>query len=40
MPKRVSGKRYAEAIFELALQEQQVEQWATELDLAGQVLQD
>ncbi len=40
MPKRVSGKRYAEAIFELALQEQQVEQWATELELVGQVLQD
>ena len=40
MPKRVSGKRYAEAIFELALQEQQVEQWATELDMVSQVLQD
>jgi F-type H+-transporting ATPase subunit delta len=40
MPKRVSGRRYAEAIFELALQEDQVEQWATELELVGQVLQD
>jgi len=40
MPKRVSGKRYAEAIFELALQEQQVEQWATELDLVSEVLRD
>ena len=40
MPKRVSGKRYAEALFELALQEEQVEQWATELDLVGQVLRD
>lgn len=40
MPKRVSGKRYAEAIFELALQEDQVEQWATELELVSQVLQD
>ena len=40
MPKRVSGKRYAEAIFELALQEQQVEQWGAELEMASQVLQD
>lgn len=40
MPKRVSGKRYAEAIFELALQEHQVEQWATDLELVSQVLQD
>jgi len=40
MPKRVSGRRYAEAIFELALQEDQVEQWATELELVSQVLQD
>ena len=40
MPKPVSGKRYAEAIFELAIQEQQVEQWATELQLVGEVLQD
>ena len=40
MANRVSAKRYAEAIFELAIQEQQVEQWATELELVGQVLQD
>jgi len=40
MPKRVSGKRYAEAIFELALREDQVEQWATELQLVGEVLED
>ena len=40
MPKRVSGRRYAEAIFEPALQEDQVEQWATELELVSQVLQD
>ena len=40
MPKRVSGKRYAEAIFELALREDQVEQWATELQLVNEVLQD
>ena len=40
MPKRVSGKRYAEAIFELALREDQVEQWAPERQLGGRVRED
>ena len=40
MPGRVSGKRYAQAIFELALEQDQLEQWAVDLELASQVLQD
>ena len=40
MAKRVSGKRYAEAIFQLAVQQNQVDQWAGDLDSISQVLQD
>ena len=40
MPSRVSGKRYAQAIFELAVENGQVDQWANDLGVAGQVLQD
>ncbi len=40
MAKRVSGKRYAQAIFQLAVQQDQVDQWAGELDSISQVLQD
>ena len=40
MPIRVSGQRYAQAIFELAVENDQVDQWANDLELAGQVLQD
>ena len=40
MPSRVSGKRYAQAIFELAVEQDQLDQWASDLELAGQVLQD
>ena len=40
MAKRVSGKRYAQAIFQLAVQQDQVDQWASELDSISQVLQD
>ncbi len=40
MAKRVSGKRYAQAIFQLAVQQDQVDQWAVELDSISQVLQD
>ena len=40
MPKRVSGKQYAQAIFQLALEHGQVDQWAVDLQLASQVLQD
>jgi F-type H+-transporting ATPase subunit delta len=38
--KRVSGQRYAQAIFELALEEDQLEPWGDDLRLADQVLQD
>ena len=40
MAKRVSGKRYAQAIFQLAVQQDQVDQWAGDLDAISQVLQD
>lgn len=40
MAKRRSGKRYAQAIFELAVQQDQVDQWAEELQWVAQVLQD
>ena len=40
MAKRVSGKRYAQAIFQLAVQQDQVDEWAGELDSISQVLQD
>jgi len=40
MAKRRSGKRYAQAIFELAVAQGQVDQWADELRWAAQVLQD
>ena len=40
MAKRFSGKRYAQAIFQLAVQQDQVDQWAGELDSISQVLQD
>ncbi len=40
MAKRTSGARYAQAIFELALDQDQLEPWATDLAFADQVLQD
>jgi len=40
MAKRRSGKRYAQAIFELAVAQGQVDQWAEELQRVAQVLQD
>ena len=40
MAPRVSGKRYAEAIFELALQEGEPEPWMAQLEMARDVLQD
>ena len=40
MPKRISGQRYAQAIFELALEHNQADEWDAQLDLASQVLQD
>ena len=40
MAKRVSGKRYAQAIFQLAVEQDQLDQWAGDLDSISQVLQD
>ena len=40
MATRVSGKRYAQAIFELAVEHDQADQWAEDLGFASQVLQD
>lgn len=40
MPRRVSGKRYAQAIFELAREQGKLDEWATDLQLASQALQD
>src|SRR5918992_1819593 len=40
MPKRVSGKRYAQALFELAVEHNQLDQWAEDLRFTDQVLQD
>jgi F-type H+-transporting ATPase subunit delta len=40
LAKRVSGKRYAQAIFQLAVQQDQVDQWAGDLDSISQVLLD
>ena len=40
MAQRLSGKRYAQAIFELAVQQDLADQWAGELQFVAQVLQD
>ena len=40
MAKRLSGQRYAQAIFELALENGLVEEWDQDLHLASDVLQD
>jgi len=40
MARRVSGKRYAQAIFELAREHNQLDEWAVDLQLVGQALQD
>ena len=40
MANRLSGQRYAQAIFELALENQLVEEWDQDLRLASDVLQD
>ncbi len=40
MAKRVSGKRYAEAIFQLGLEHDLLDQWAEDLAFIDQVLQD
>ena len=40
MPSRVSGKRYAQAIFELASEQDQLDQWDIDLDFVNSVFQD
>ena len=40
MPKRVSGKRYAQALFDLAVEQNQADQWAESLQVAAQALED
>lgn len=40
MASRLSGQRYAQAIFELALENEQLEQWDQDLRLAADVLGD
>lgn len=40
MANRLSGQRYAQAIFELALENEQLEQWDQDLRLAADVLGD
>ncbi len=40
MAQRVSGKRYAQAIFGIALEQDQLDQWETDLEFIAGVLQD
>jgi F-type H+-transporting ATPase subunit delta len=40
MAKQVAGKRYAEALFQLALEHDRAEQWGEDMKLLSQVLQD
>ena len=40
MPQRVSGKRHGQAIFELALEQDQLDQWDGDLEFVDVVLQD
>ena len=40
MAQRVSGQRYAQAIFELAVEQNQIEAYSSDLEFADQVLQD
>ena len=40
MPRGVSGKRYAQAIFELALERDRLAQWDGDLEVIDQVLRD
>lgn len=40
MAQRVSGQRYAQAIFELAVEQNQIESYSNDLEFADQVLQD
>jgi len=40
MAQRVSGQRYAQAIFELAVEQDQIESYTNDLEFADQILQD
>jgi len=40
MPRRVSGKRYAQALFELAAERDQLDQWAGDLQFMDESLQN
>ena len=40
MPRRVSAKRYAQAMFELAREQNQLDAWAFDLQMVSQALQD
>ena len=40
MAKQLSGKRYAQAIFDLALENNQVEQWGADLAVVAEVFED
>lgn len=40
MAKKLSGKRYAQAIFDLALENNQVEQWGEDLAVVAEVFED
>ena len=40
MAQRVSGKRYAQAIFELGLEQDRLDPWANDLEFIDQLLQD
>ena len=40
MPRRVSAKRYAQAMFELAREQDQLDAWAADLQMVSQALQD
>jgi len=40
MAKNLSGKRYAQAIFDLALENDQVEQWGEDLAVVAEAFQD
>ena len=40
MAQKLSGKRYAQAIFDLALESDQAEQWGEDLAVVGEVFED
>ena len=40
MPQRVSGRRYGQAIFELALQQGEAEQWGQDMALVAEAFED